>query len=401
MDYLSIVGNIHITHEPGLKSRYFAAPNLVVQHALGPLKTALLQMLSSVPWDCTHDQRKPDRCIREALANGRNVHSVDLSAATDGFPFEFQRTMLHRLTGNNRAKAGVSLLNAMVSQGHWEMPDEEMVHFWSGQPLGLGPSFPMFAMAHGLLLYILNGYKWSRDFYVLGDDVIIFDDALAHQYRKTLGEWGVTVSEHKSFNSSKLAQFAGVTYTADRSFWVPKWNPLTKENLLDAAAWWYPGLTKGMPDHELITRVLALPAPYGKGWNPKSQTLDIRFPEPLVDYFIDRDEKRATKVKPKVTRPSTDEILTVLRRNKVPEHTLLRLQQRIAAYNHKGWTDKFLSTKPSATALLYKRLDPILFHGTEAPGYPLKRFISDGGDPWSVGNIRTWKKIFVRIDKSD
>lgn len=291
------VGRIHVTHEPGLKTRYFAAPNVVLQRALEPLKQGLLGVVKRLPWDCTHDQRKADRAIQTRLKGGHTVHSIDLSKATDNFPWAFQKNVLNALLeeipGDERdlPTQSARLFISIVEEGGWECPKDTFteVKWTRGQPLGLGPSFPLFTLSHGLLLYILNGMKWGESFYVLGDDVVIFSDLLAAKYRNVLREWEIPVSENKSFASNRLAQFAGVTYTHQGSFWIPKWYKMTAGNILDLQAWWYPGLTKGYRDEELILRVLALPQPYGYGRNPYGYPLDVRLSQDLVDALISRE----------------------------------------------------------------------------------------------------------------
>jgi hypothetical protein len=81
-----IVGQIDVTHEPGLKTRYFASPSVVLQRALEPLKEALMHSLKEVPWDCTLNQRKADHTIQAMLKKGSMVYSIDLHSATDHFP---------------------------------------------------------------------------------------------------------------------------------------------------------------------------------------------------------------------------------------------------------------------------------------------------------------------------
>jgi hypothetical protein len=396
---LAECGDIHMTHEPGLKTRYFAAPNLVLQQALTPLKDELLRFLQGVPWDCTLEQRKADKVISTALADGQTVYSVDLSKATDAFPWEWQVAVLDSLLRGREARRALDLFRVIVEQCAWNMPDGSQVMFKAGQPLGLGPSFPTFTLSHGVLLYILNGYNWNQDFFVLGDDVIIFNDGLHSRYREVLRNWSVEVSDSKSFASCNIAQFAGVTYTPSGSFWIPKWRPFSRDNLLDLAAWWYPGLTKGLPDHSLIERVLALPQPYGLGRNPKGIPMDQRFSEELVWELLDREDRRALKAMPSSTRPDNVHLFRAFRKEGWQESTALHFNYEVLDNIPLAKEVVWFNMRHAPTGAF---LHPFqhLYHRTEVGGYPRIRYkyTENKVDPYSLGNLDTWKQVFERID---
>jgi len=301
--FSTVVGTVGISCEPGNKLRYYAAPNQLVQRALEPLKSAIQRVLEHMPWDCTKDQRRADGAISAALLSDRTVHSVDMSKATDNFPWEFQKIVLKSILKGRKRNSDVRhLMDEVVTKGWWNFPGETRVKWGKGQPLGLGPSFPLFALSHGLLLLLLNNSKWDQKFYILGDDVVILDDLLASRYREILAAWQVKVSETKSFTSSNIAQFGGKTYTKRGSFWIPKWVPFTGDNLIDLEAWWYSGLTKGLPDYGLITRVLSMPFPFGIGRNPLGLPLDHRLTTQFVVEYLDRRQRREDEGIPSTTR---------------------------------------------------------------------------------------------------
>lgn len=403
VSYLALVGRIHMTHEPGLKTRYFAAPNLVVQRALEPLQRKLLTLLAELPWDCTHDQRKADKAIATALQHERLVYSLDLSKATDAFPWDMQRLCLRAIAGNSEFRAAVDLMELAVSQCGWDLEEKDSwIMFKTGQPLGLGPSFPTFALAHGVLLYILNGYKWNEAFYVLGDDVVIFHDELARRYREVLKSWNVDISETKSFTSRNIAQFAGVTYTADGSFWVPKWRGFNSTNILDLAAWWYPGLTKGLPDHALIEWVLSLPQPYGKGRNPQGLPLDSRLTMEIIVELLESEQKAAERVKPCSTVVDVGRLIDEGRKARVSENYLLEMTLKLVGENQL--TRDFLRRSrrhPPTGGPVMQHLSR-LAHGTEIAGYPVMRHrkVSKSRvDPYTLGSLKTWKQRIRRVEE--
>jgi hypothetical protein len=224
-------GEVHFLQEPGYKLRSIASPYRLFQVASEPLKDDLKKLISQLPWDCTHDQGRAFKPVQEAIKNGRTVHSVDLSNATDYFPLEVQMVVLQTIYGK---QSPYLKLFEDVSTSFFK--SEIGVIQWSrGQPLGFGPSFFSFTLSHGLLLYGLNGYKWDNDFYVVGDDVVILNDTLYRQYINTLAHLGCPYSPDKSISSCKLAEFAGKLILSDLVIPQLKWRQVSDDNFIDLA----------------------------------------------------------------------------------------------------------------------------------------------------------------------
>jgi hypothetical protein len=179
-------GKIAFLQEPGGKLRSVASPFVLYQLALRHFGEAVYDFVShSLPWDCTHDQSKPISVLKASLANNHQIHSVDLSSATDYFPLEFQSMCMRALFGNI---PDISLFED-ISRSLWISPIGA-IRWNRGQPLGLYPSFAVFTASHGMLLWYLNDCKWNKDFFVLGDDVVILNDRLHQRYLYTLQNWG-------------------------------------------------------------------------------------------------------------------------------------------------------------------------------------------------------------------
>lgn len=401
-----VVGKVGITHEPGLKTRYFAFPNVVLQRAVEPLKELLLHALGRYPWDCTLDQRRADNKIINRLSEGKHVHSIDMSKATDSFPWEFQYEVGKYLTlTGTLSRTSLDLVDQIVKFGHWRLPDGSLVKWTKGQPLGLGPSFPLFAISHGILLFILNEYKWDEMFYILGDDVVILDDLLAIKYREVLKNWKVDVSETKSFTSSSIAQFAGVNHHKTGMFHVPKWRPFTRANILDLEAWWYPGLTKGLPDHSIILRVLELPEPYGLGRNPKGLTLGQRLDPKTVEALLEREDRRVTKAHACVTRVNLSRLQDLI--GKVKEKPA-SIWNPVTPYSiNRMLADKAISNSIVVSGKTRRSTDrPLpwtlltMMDGTDVPGYPRLRRKQGKVDPYTLGSLGSWKQLFGSVDSA-
>jgi len=76
--------------------------------------------------------------------------------------------------------------------------------------MGAYSSFPVFALTHGLLVsYLASMLEVEEDrFRILGDDIVIRDDALAEKYKKFLKALDVPYSETKTMVSKSTFEFA-------------------------------------------------------------------------------------------------------------------------------------------------------------------------------------------------
>lgn len=221
-------GKIAFIQEPGGKLRSVASPFVLYQLALQHFGKATYDFVRRLPWDCTHDQSKPISVLKASLESGKNVHSVDLSSATDYFPLEFQSMCMSSLFGNI---PDISLFKD-ISRSIWLSPIGA-IRWNRGQPLGLYPSFAVFTASHGLLLWYLNNCTWNEDFFVLGDDVVILNDNLHQRYLDTLQDWGCPHSPDKSLSSNQICEFAGKVITRKSVTSQFKWRELSNDNFVD------------------------------------------------------------------------------------------------------------------------------------------------------------------------
>jgi len=289
IDFPDSVGRIGIIQEPGFKLRAVANPGRVYQQALRPLGESLYRILQTLPWDCTHNQSLPFDIIRNALRNSTMVHSVDLSGATDYFPFDLQLEVLDKII---RQKEHINLFRD-ISRGSW-LYGSRTIRWTRGQPLGLHPSFASFALTHGLLLFALNNFKHENAFFVLGDDVVILDSHLHTRYRQVLNELECPISEPKSISSTKLAEFGGKIITSDSVINQLKWRSVSDDSFLDIVRNIGPkALFLLKPRQRKIARILwEVPDFFGGlGFNPSGKPLDIRVAEALE--LLEKDNARS------------------------------------------------------------------------------------------------------------
>lgn len=298
------LGRISAIQEPGFKLRAVANPSRVLQSALEPLKEALKPILRSFSTDFTFDQGSAVPIVQNWLQQGREVYSVDLSDATNLFPWHLQRELLKDSFTDPEMRQLISIMDDCAT-GPWEnsLGGEPVCRFTRGQPLGLGPSFYTFAFAHNTLLQgICDAKGIEPRFCVLGDDVVIADRNLHRIYRATLNNLGCKVSLSKTFRSKEFAEFAGYSITKDRVGKGFKWRVVSNHSFYDAVAnlgkCALPMLSK---KQRRVAQFLG-PIPKslgGLGWSD-GRTLDqfLASPiaEPSIMAMLDRSSKKTAVV---------------------------------------------------------------------------------------------------------
>nr|QQM16317.1 putative replicase [Jansystermes virus] len=286
IDSLGVISGLQ---EPGFKLRAVANPNRVLQAMMEPLKVELGKIVKSLKKDATFDQAKPVPVIQEWLKEGRYVYSVDLSDATNLFPWPLQREFLKELLPH--FSEHISVMDA-CAKGPWFTRlrgSPEIVRFTRGQPLGVGPSFFSFTLTHNMLLqHLCKRLRIEGRFFTLGDDVVIGDKELYQHYRKYLMNLGCVVSDDKTFESKVMAEFAGYTITAERVGKSYKWREISDHSMLEFAR------TFGKKSFSLLNRrqqaVLRLLGVIpkclgGLGWSD-GETLDNFFESKLGEITL-------------------------------------------------------------------------------------------------------------------
>jgi hypothetical protein len=225
-------GEIHFIQEPGGKLRSVASPFRIHQEALRPLGNLLYDVVRDLPWDCTHKQSHAQSTIMSHLGRGGQVHSVDLSSATDLFPLSIQMDVLRSLLPADQ-QIHADLFEDLA-RSTWKSPIGDL-RWTKGQPLGLFPSFGLFTLTHGLLLLHLADGRYTDQFFVLGDDVVILDNCLYNKYIAMLDIMRCPWSPEKSLSSSTLCEFAGKIITKDWVIPQLKWRRMSDDNFLDVS----------------------------------------------------------------------------------------------------------------------------------------------------------------------
>jgi len=281
------IGVIGCTQEPGAKLRAFASPNWVLQAAVEGIKQSLLSGLRCCDWDCTHDQLKGVRGVQEWLAGGHSCFSVDLSDATNNFPLELQVHVLKFLGISEVDVALLSLISRSPFRVTWG--EKGLVAWDVGQPLGAGPSFMAFALSHAVVALeaeIMAGMPQNElgtHFYILGDDIVINDEAVHNAYRELLARLAVPVSESKCLQSAVAGEFAGKLITASYVYHGYKYREISDLSFMDVLRnLGAQALRVLSPVQQAYARLVwEIPEPQGLGFNPKGRPLAERYAEYL------------------------------------------------------------------------------------------------------------------------
>lgn len=204
-------GKISCIFDGNAKRRIFAIINYFAQVILRPLHLWLAKLLRRLEMDGTFDQTKP---INRLKGKGGVIYSIDLKSATDRFPFIFQLSFLAKII---RYSVYIDVLQTFFKRTIFKAPiirDPKKVLFYgAGQPMGAYSSWPLFALSHHALVWLVADRVYPRkifkDYALLGDDLVIADEAVAREYMTVLQQLDIPISLAKSFISPNgLIEFA-------------------------------------------------------------------------------------------------------------------------------------------------------------------------------------------------
>jgi len=230
-DRFGSLGRVAFKREPG-KVRVFAMLDYWSQSALRGLHEFLLKLLGSlnrgeVRLDGTFDQGETVQYLLSKCRSGRRFYSFDLSSATDRFPVWAQWSLMKVLFGESvanhwrvllvgRGYAFPSIrpgkatgqymdrLTVPFGRSAAEATEEycQPLYYAVGQPMGAHSSWAAFTLAHHMVVQWaanrVGKKEWFEDYGILGDDLVIFDRAVAAEYLVLIGRLGVNISMAKS-----------------------------------------------------------------------------------------------------------------------------------------------------------------------------------------------------------
>lgn len=267
--------------------RAYANPVPIYNWLLEPLKKSLLSLIREFKADCTFNQMEGVLWAQGQLQKGNEIASVDLSDATNLFPWELQITILRHIAFDDETLTLVDSLERLV-KGKWYDPASGDFRKWSvGQPLGLGPSFPLFALAHHYVMtLVINTVEQTSSkvgdiddcYRILGDDIVM-NSKYEMKYKEVMKRIGCLISQDKSITSDRIAEFASRIITPSKIYIQNKWRQTSDNNFLDLMKNLGPqavGLLQGR-QRDVIRLIAAVPDfEGGLGWNPRGESLEKR-----------------------------------------------------------------------------------------------------------------------------
>lgn len=308
------VGRIGFIQEPGYKLRAVANPHRGLQYLLDPLKQSLLRKLKTVKCDCTFNQEEGWLWAQSQIQRGNPVASVDLSDATNLFPLSFQVEVLKNSYRGNQFMTDLVNLFEDCSKGEWVVRGERRVRWSKGQPLGLAPSFPSFALSHHAVMYLVfkdlaiqrGNTKLIQSslrnfdsflasdwpYRILGDDIVM-TQSLERRYRAKMESLGCEISEQKCLSSNRAAEFGSRVVTKDYVLIQNKWKMSSDRNFIDLLKALGPKWIQNLPTRQrkVALAISSIPEDMGGlGWNPKGIPLDIR--RQAAEFILKQSEEQ-------------------------------------------------------------------------------------------------------------
>lgn len=297
-----VSGKIGFIQEPGLKLRAVANPLRHHQFVLEPLKRDLLRVLSFIEADCTHNQEKGIFDIQSWLKEGMTLSSVDLSDATNLFPGELTFNLLGSLYQGTDYELLVAYFKE-ISLGDWTvnpsmLPEKDScskINWSKGQPLGLGPSFPAFALSHHFIMmgveHLLRrqgvlGPTETLKYRILGDDIVLDARAEEAYHKIMVDDLGCSISIDKSLSKCSSAEFASRIIRSDKILRQYKWRDYSDDNFIEMARQYGTRQSFGLfpkKQRQVLKSICDVPDQFGGlGFNPKGVSLDNRISRNLL-----------------------------------------------------------------------------------------------------------------------
>lgn len=199
------VSRLAFLAEGGCKTRTIAIGDLFSQAILLPLHDKLMKRLRKLDQDATFDQGKAISWLKEKTLLG-GIWSFDLTTATDRFPASLQEIVMKALFGERVGSLWKLVMKDLrdFSFKYSKTGPTTEVYYTVGQGMGLYSSWPAFAYTHHIFVQWCGhceGITPFTDYRIIGDDVVIANEAVANRYRSTLESMEVPISKAKSIVS--------------------------------------------------------------------------------------------------------------------------------------------------------------------------------------------------------
>jgi hypothetical protein len=168
-----------------------------------------MNILGKLVSDGTYSHQNVGKYAQQATKEKSFIGCTDLSAATDRFPAIIQYELLKELLkGTDLAEPLWTLLAKRTFKLSWS---DERVTYGCGQPMGAYGSWPLFALAHHLIVEycadtVIKSVK--HKYRIIGDDNVITDEAVYRSYVNVMTSLGLTINIGKTTVSPKDADYS-------------------------------------------------------------------------------------------------------------------------------------------------------------------------------------------------
>lgn len=225
------MGKLSVVYDQAGKARVVAITNWWIQLALKPLHDSIFRALRKVSHvDGTFDQGAPLLRLYENRDTRYKFSCFDLSSATDRLPITLQVDILNVLgvrgdlwarllkfpwaiTGELHKLSDKFISNFLKTGKLYKVREEQYIEYAVGQPMGAYSSWAMLAVTHHVIVQIAAvqcGFKVNtfKQYCILGDDIVINNDRVAHVYVQLMETLGVQINTSKSIISNDVVEFA-------------------------------------------------------------------------------------------------------------------------------------------------------------------------------------------------
>jgi len=200
----TVMGKLSVVYDQAGKARIVGITNSWIQVSLYSFHNKLFSLLRGNKQDGTFDQKAPFDLLLKSLGYRYKLFGYDLTAATDRLPITLQRDIIS-LMGFGGHEWQKLLSIRYYSEG-------KFIKYAVGQPMGAYSSFAMLAITHHVIVQCAAITAGQKDLFtkycILGDDIVIANEAVALEYVNLMKNLGLEIQESKSVNSSIFTEFA-------------------------------------------------------------------------------------------------------------------------------------------------------------------------------------------------
>lgn len=211
------------------KFRNILIGNQILQLATKKLADWLRKWLWSLPEIASGEQSKMERFAIENLAKGKYMLSIDLSEATDRLSRDFQSQLLTSMGLPDGYLGFLELPFFYDPSLFGEGPRGQglkLAGYSNGQPMGLYLSFPLFELAHYVILKYAVATTEGSTFCICGDDVMVATSSIDEghvvfeRYKNLVERLGGVISGPKTLKSFSAAEGVGALFLKGYPFGI-------------------------------------------------------------------------------------------------------------------------------------------------------------------------------------